>query len=144
MDSIAQLWFAAFMEPVKAHEASTTLRETMQTGVLGHWTQALTSIVVNTFTELGWRGAARGHRSNLLPVSRSEYLALDVVAFEIAGNRRRRYPVGVFELENSTTDDLVAYSLGKVLCVRASLRLCFVTARTQVKERNWCGTSQMR
>jgi hypothetical protein len=125
MDSISQLWFAAFMETVKAHEASTTLRETMQTGVLGHWTQALTSVVVSTFAELGWRGAARGHRSNLLPVPRSEYLALDVVAFDVAGKRRWRYPVAVFELENSTTDDLVAYSLWKVLCVRANLRVVF-------------------
>jgi hypothetical protein len=39
------------------------------------------------------RSRARGHRSDLLPVSRSEYLALDIVAFEIAGDRRWRFPV---------------------------------------------------
>jgi hypothetical protein len=46
---------------------------------------------------------------------------------EIAGDRRWRFPVGVFELENSPVDDLVAYSLWKVLCVRAELRvvLCY-------------------
>jgi len=127
MASIAQLWFGIFMETVKTHEASTILREAADRGELKHWTEALTGIVVGTFPNMGWRGAARGHRSDLLPVSRSEYLALDVVAFEIAGDRRWRFPVGVFELENSPVDDLVAYSLWKVLCVRAELRvvLCY-------------------
>jgi hypothetical protein len=121
--SVAQRWFGAFMGTLKTHETSTALRDAMQTGALKHWTQALTSVVVGTFSHMGWRGAARGHKSDLLPVSRSEYLALDVVAFEIAGERRWRFPVSVFELENSTTDDLVAYSLWKVLCVRANLRV---------------------
>jgi hypothetical protein len=125
MDSIAQRWFSAFMETLKTHEAATTLRDTMQMGVLKHWTHALTGIVVGTFAEMGWRGAARGHRSELLPVSRSEYLELDVVAFEIAGDRRWRFPISVFELENSPVDDLVAYSLWKVLCLRARLRVVF-------------------
>jgi hypothetical protein len=125
MDSVAQLWFGAFMETVKTHEASTMLREAAERGELKDWTQALTGIVVGTFPKMGWRGAARGHKSDLLPVSRSEYLALDVVAFETAGDRRWRFPVGVFELENSLVDDLVAYSLWKILCVRATLRVVF-------------------
>lgn len=117
------------METVKAHEASSKLREAAEGGELKHWTQALTGIVVGTFAQMGWRGAARGHRSDLLPISRSEYLALDVVAFEIAGDRRWRFPIGVFELENSPVDDLVAYALWKVLCVRASLRVVFCYRR---------------
>jgi len=129
MESVARRWLGAFMGTVKTHEASASLREAMQTGVLKYWTQALTGIVVGTFAEMGWHGAARGHRSDLLPISRSEYLALDVVTFEIAGDRRWRFPVGVFELENSSSDDLVAYSLWKVLCVRASLRVVFCYRR---------------
>src|SRR5258708_22881579 len=125
MDSVAQRWFGAFMGTVKTHEAATTLREAAERGELKHWTQALTGIVVGTFAKMGWSGAARGHKSDLLPVSRSEYLALDVAAFEIAGDRRWRFPVGVFELENSSVDDFVAYSLWEVLCVRASLRVVF-------------------
>ena len=39
--------------------------------------------------------------------------------------KRHRFPVGVFELENSPVDDFVAYALWKVLCVRASLRVVF-------------------
>src|ERR1700730_11540120 len=125
MNPIAQHWFGEFMETVKAHEASTMLREAAERKELKHWTEALTGVVVGTFPKMGWRGAARGHKSDLLPVSRSEYLALDVVAFETAGDRRWRFPVSVFELENSSVDDLVAYSLWKVLSVRASLRVLF-------------------
>jgi hypothetical protein len=125
MDTLAQQWFGAFMETVKMHEASTALRDAAARGELKPWTQALTGIVVSTFSGMGWRGAARGHRSDLLPVARSEYLALDVVSFDAAGDHRWRFPVGVFELENSPLDDLVAYSLWKVLCVRASLRVVF-------------------
>jgi hypothetical protein len=117
------------MQTVKTNEASNTLREVMQTGALKPWTEALTGIVVGTFPKMGWGGAAREHKSELLPVSRSEYLALDVLAFEIAGDRRWRFPVGVFELENSPVDDLVAYSLWKVLCVRADLRVVFCYRR---------------
>ena len=129
MVSVAQRWFGAFMETVKTHEASSALREAAESGELKQWTEALTGIVVGTFPNMGWRGAARDHRSDLLPVSRSEYLALDVVSFEIAGDRRWRFPVGVFELENSPVDDLVAYSLWKVLCVRAELRVVFCYRR---------------
>jgi hypothetical protein len=65
----------------------------------------------------------------LLPIARSEYLGLDVVAFEASGDRRWRFPVAVFELENGREDDRVAYSLWKVLCVRASLRVVFCYRR---------------
>jgi hypothetical protein len=99
MSSVAQRWFGAFMETVKTHEASTTLREAAERGELKHWTQALTGIVVGTFPKMGWHGAARGHKSDLLPVSRSEYLELDVVAFEIVGSRSETaaFPYGFFK-----------------------------------------------
>lgn len=117
------------MESVRTHEASTGLREAAVSGNLKRWTEALTGIVVGAFPKMGWRGAARGHRSDLLPMPRSEYMELDVVAFETAGDRRWRFPVGVFELENSPVDDLVAYSLWKILCVRASLHVVFCYRR---------------
>ena len=74
---------------------------------------------------MGWVAAAKGNRSSLLPVAREEYLTLDVVAFEPAGDRRWRFPVAAIELENSRDDDQVAYSLWKVLCTRADLRIVF-------------------
>src|SRR6266581_478866 len=41
------------MGTVKTHETSTSLREAMQTGMLSHWTQALTGIVLGAFVEIG-------------------------------------------------------------------------------------------
>src|SRR5262245_31869153 len=129
VETLAQRWYAAFLETVCAHEAAAALRDAAQSSVLRRWTEVLTGVVVGTFPGLSWRGAARGHRSDLLPVSREEYLALDAVAFEIVGDRRWRFPVAVFELENSLDDDRVAYSLWKALCVRASLRVVFCYRR---------------
>jgi hypothetical protein len=123
--SLAEEWYAKFMETLPRHDASTGLRDAALKVELAPWTQALTAIVVGTCEGMGWKSAARGHRSSLLPVPRQEYLGLDVVAFEPAGDRRWRFPVAVFKLENSLADDRVAYSLWKVLCVRAQLRVVF-------------------
>jgi len=124
-DGVAQRWFRSFMEVVQRHEASAPLRDAAVRGQLGRWTTSLTRVVVSTCEGVGWKAAAKGHRSDLLPVPREEYLALDVAAFEPAGDRRWRFPIAVFELENSRADDPVAYSLWKVLCVRAALRVVF-------------------
>ena len=73
MESVAQNWLSAFMQTVQTHEASSKLRTAAESGELKPWTEALTGIVVGTFHTLGWHGAARGHRSDLLPVPRAEY-----------------------------------------------------------------------
>ncbi len=122
---LAERWFAKFMETVRRHDASATLRDAALRAQLSEWTRALTAVVVGTCEAMEWKGAAKGHRSSLLPVSRQEYLGLDVIAFEPAGDRRWRFPIAVFELENSTEDDRVAYSMWKVLCVRTQLRVVF-------------------
>ena len=126
---LAAEWYSRFIETVKMHEASATLREAAIQTQLARWTKALTSVVCATCGAVGWEASAKGHVATLLPVPRSEYLALDVVAFESAGASRWRFPVAVFELENSTHDDFVAYSLWKVLCVRAKLRVVFCYRR---------------
>lgn len=125
--TLTKRWSDVFMDTVRSHDSATTLREASATGKLGEWTKALTDVVITTFAPMGWHGAAKGHRTRLLPVARQEYLALDAVAFERAKDRRWAFPVAVFELENSRKDDLVAYSLWKVFCVRAALRvvLCY-------------------
>lgn len=122
---LADQWFGKFMEMLRHHDASAALRDAALAAELGPWTKALTTIVVASCGEMGWKSAARGHRSGLLPVPRQEYLGLDVVAFEPAGDRRWRFPVAVFELENSLANDRVTYSLWKVLCVRTQLRVVF-------------------
>jgi hypothetical protein len=124
-DGLAEKWFAKFMETVRHHDASTALRDAALAAELKPWTKALTTIVVASCEEMGWKSAARGHRSSLLPIPREEYLGLDVVAFEPDGDCRWRFPAAVFELENSLADDRVTYSLWKVLCVRTQLRVVF-------------------
>jgi hypothetical protein len=127
--TVAQHWFDAFMHTLQSHEASAALRNAALQSQLGPWTSALTGAVVTTCESTGWRGAAKGHRSSLLPVPREEYLALDAVAFEPDGDRRWRFPVAVFEMENSRDDNRVAYSLWKVFCIRAALRVVFCYRR---------------
>jgi hypothetical protein len=105
----------AFREPLK--EASLD-------GKLGAWTKALTACVSSACGEMGWRASARAHHCELLPVRRSEYLALDIMAFT-EGEKRWLFPTAVMELENSSDTDKIAYSLWKVLCVRAEFRVVF-------------------
>lgn len=124
-EGVAQRWYRTFMETLPQHPLASGLKDAALRQQLGKWTELLTAVVVATCEASGWVAAAKGHRSSLLPVSRQEYLSLDVVAFEPIGNRRWRFPVAVFELENGRGDDTVAYSLWKVLCVRAALRVVF-------------------
>jgi len=124
-DALAPVWYGKFMDIVQRHESSTLLKDAAIRGQLGRWTTALTAVVCSTCESMGWKAAAKGNRSTLLPVVRQEYLALDVVAFEPAGDRRWRFPIAAIELENSGEDDRVAYSLWKVLCTRAELRIVF-------------------
>ena len=125
-DGLAGLWFATFMETVRQTPGVAVLcRKPRSRRSLTEWTRALTTIVVGSCEAMAWKGVAKGHKSTILPVPRQEFLGLDVVAFEPAGERRWRFPVAVFELENSTADDRVAYSLWKVLCVRSQLRVVF-------------------
>jgi len=128
-DSLANVWFGKFMDIVQKHESSTPLREAAIREQLRKWTTALTAVVCSTCDSMGWKAAAKGNRSTLLPVAREEYLALDVVAFEPARDRRWRFPIAAIELENSREDDRVAYSLWKVLCTRAELRIVFCYRR---------------
>jgi len=128
MLNLAESWYAAFMQTLQRHESSRPLKEAAAAGRLGDWTQALTSIVVDVCQHKGWQIAAKWHRGDVLPIPRSEYLALDAMAFAPA-SVAWPFPVAVFELENSRQDDKVAYSLWKVLCVRAPLRVVFCYRR---------------
>ena len=122
-------WQTAFWRAVQQRENSDPLRDAALAGRLGDWTQSLTGVVVAACEAMGWRASAKWHPLNLLPMPRSEYLALDVMAFP-ASDQRWRFPAGVFELENSREDDRIAYSLWKVLCVRAELRVVFCYRRS--------------
>ena len=114
----------AFFTAAQDGSASVGLREAGLHGSLGEWTKALTTTVVEACSAVGLRASAKGHELDLLPVPRSEYLALDVTAFA-EGLRRWIYPTLIAELENQANQDFIAYALWKVLAVRADLRIVF-------------------
>jgi hypothetical protein len=117
-------WKEAVEKAIKHRDTADRLKEAATHGQLRLWTQLLTTAVVESYKTLGWQASAKNNRLDLLPVSRSEYLSLDVIAFD-KGRRQWRFPVAVAELENSRDDDKISYSLWKVLCIRTSLRAVF-------------------
>jgi len=113
------------------------LREAALSGRLGEWTRLLTGVVVESCGSLGWVAVARQHIGEVLPVSRQEYLGLDITAFGRETedeNPRWRAPLAVFELENRQDRAVIAYSLWKVSVVRCGLRgvICYQRAPTAV------------
>lgn len=123
-DPIAHRWKTCFDATVRRSEHAKPLEHAAATTRLRDWTKALTRVVVETSHGCGWRATARGHRLEMLPVAQSEYLSLDVVAFA-PGEKRWQFPTAVFELENNGDEDRIAYSLWKLLCVKAELRAVF-------------------
>lgn len=114
---------------MRQHKHAVALQDASRQGHLGQWTTLLTEVVVSTCRALGWHASARGHKLDLLPVPRHEYLSQDVMAF-IEVEPRWAFPVAVVELENRRELDYIAYSLWKVLCVQADLRLVFCYRRS--------------
>ena len=126
----------AFFEVLSDPEVAPPLKAAAIEQRLADWTRLLTRAVVRGCRDVGWNAAAKGHRLALLPKAGEEYLGLDVMAFgphrplpdgEDDQFPKERWPLpeAVFELENSQDDDRVAYSLWKVLCTRAPLRIVF-------------------
>ena len=126
--AIYQKWQEKFWESLRQPENAEGLKDASIAERLGDWTQILTGVVVKTCESMEWKASAKGHKLSLLPVRRSEYLSMDVMAFA-GGNERWQFPIAVAELENSQDMDHVAYSLWKILCVRADLRMLFCYRR---------------
>lgn len=125
MTGLAKSWASQFYATLGADRAAADeLREAALRSDLARWTAALTTVVARSIEALGLSPTAKGFRCVVLPVKRSEYLGQDVMAFEVSGPEWK-FPVIVGELENSADDNLVAYSLWKVLCVRCGLRVVF-------------------
>ena len=128
-DDAPTTWRSTFNDVVQRRQDAEALKHASMHGPLRDWTRLLTGSVVETCEKLGWSASAIGHKLELLPVAQSEYLALDVMAFG-DGDNRWRFPTAVVELENSLRNDRIAYSLWKVLCVRAQLRVVICYRRT--------------
>ncbi|MCL5950400.1 MAG: hypothetical protein M1132_01525 [Chloroflexi bacterium] len=122
--AIVNQWRKEFITVLQQRENAMPLKEAALQERLGAWTKALTSVVTATCDAMGWHASAKGHSLEVLPVSREEYLSLDVIAFE-KPEKGWRFPVAVMELENSQNDDLIAYALWKTLCIRTQLRVLF-------------------
>ena len=129
MQDLAGQWQTAFLTTLQRDERAALLKQASLDERLGDWTRELTALVVATCSDIGWTAAAKKHLGDVIPVRRNEYLSLDIMAFPTAGGRWR-FPIAVYELENSRYDDVVAYSLWKVLCTRAALRIVFCYRRT--------------
>jgi hypothetical protein len=120
---LATRWTSQLFETLESdRKLASELRLSSLDASLGRWTSALTTAVVTTFDALQMPAAGKGHSCSTLPITRQEYLALDVTAFykEQPG---WQFPAAVCELENAKKDTRIAYSLWKVLCVRADLRV---------------------
>lgn len=121
---LAQRFQDAVLQELRRDATPLTFKEAAREVRLGLWTTAMTDVVVRACTAMDLSASARGHKLDLLPVHRSEYLGMDVTAFPSA-EHRWRFPTLVAELENSQRADYIAYSLWKVLCVKAELRAVF-------------------
>lgn len=122
-------WRTTFLDVVQEPDVAAPLKAASLAEDLKAWTACLTAAVVASCRRVDWLAAAKGHRLDELPQPGQEYLSLDVMAFGASGPGRWRLPIAVFELENHRTDDRVAYSLWKVLCLRAELRVVFAFRR---------------
>lgn len=132
MADLSSQWQRTFFDVLRQDQHADLLRDAALRAHLGDWTKALTAVVASVCTTMGWTAAALDHQSDLLPVPRSEYLALDVMVFTPEtgmGGSRWRFPVAVMELENRQDADFIAYSLWKLLCVRAELRVLYCYRR---------------
>lgn len=121
-------WHRAFREAIRDPRLAPQLQAAADGVRLRPWTELMTAAVVHACGDLGWECAAKRAGRGPLPVSRDEYLGIDVLAFE-PGNGWRR-PIAAFELENSPRDEAVAYALWKVGMIRVGLG-CLVCYRRQ-------------
>jgi hypothetical protein len=131
-DNLPICFRASFFQTLCAPEHAAALKEAALAGRLGQWTRVLTSVSVEACREMGWQASAKGHHAQLLPVSRGEYLNLDVMAFG-PGESRWHFPLAIMELENQTREDFIAYSLWKLLSVGRNCGCCSVIAKKRRK-----------
>lgn len=119
-------WYTEFVEVIRTSAIGYPLRDASLASDLRSWTSSLTQAVVLSCQRMQWQAAGLAHPLDLLPKSGQEYLSLDVMGFEPSSSSGRwPMPVAAFELENHKTDDRVAYSLWKLLCVQTKLRVVF-------------------
>ncbi len=113
-------WYQTFRREVRDARWADPLRGSVLAGELGKWTEQLTGCVVATCESMSWTAVAKGYPGGALPISRQEYLAVDVMAFPSKVQPRWQRPVAVFELENQLDPEAISYSLWKVSVIRCA------------------------
>jgi hypothetical protein len=141
--TIGNKWWNAFWDRLQQPTQAGPLKAAAIGGDLKKWTSNLTTVVVQSCQDMKWRAAAKGFKLSLLPQSGQEYLGIDVLAFAgptAAEQQIWHLPIAAFELENSRSDDRVAYSLWKALCLRVTLRVVFAYRNDWEEARDLIGS----
>jgi hypothetical protein len=127
MKNLFETWRHGFGAYVERPRRGDLLKAASLIADLRTWTNELTTAVVRSCEAAGWIAAAKWNPRRRLPKGGQEYLGIDVIALppDDAPACRWPLPLAAFELENSRRDDRVAYTLWKVLCIRAALRVVF-------------------
>ncbi len=121
-------WYETFRRILRPAEFADPLRDAALKGHLRQWTRTLTKAVVETCHAMGWIAVAKEQQTHVLPITRQEYLGLDIAAFQSSVDPKSLHwqlPIAVFELENTRDINLVSYSLWKVCAVRSNLKAVF-------------------
>jgi hypothetical protein len=116
-------WHSTFLKTIQHFDMAGSLKDAAQKGSLAKWTECITEAVIRTCRASGWQPVAKGCHGSFMPQQQQEYLGIDVMAFDEKNDKPWKFPVAVFELENSKEDNRVAYSLWKVLCIRSKLKV---------------------
>lgn len=122
-----ETWRDAFVEQIREPTMMDALKHAALAEDMLSWTSHLTTAVVRSCRSLGWEAAGKANKCARLPKEGQEYLAIDVMAFPAGPVPLWPSPLAVFELENQY--QRVAYSLWKVLCIRAPLRVVIAYRR---------------
>jgi hypothetical protein len=127
MTTLFETWHSAFGDYLGRHSVGANLKAAALAEDLRTWTNELTTAVVRSCEAVGWMAAAKWNPCRRLPKGGQEYLGIDVMAFPPEADLAWRWPLplAAFELENARSDVRVAYSVWKVLCIRAALRVIF-------------------
>ena len=96
-------------------------------GQLGKWTEVSDFFnLPERAADMGWHASAKGHISEILPVPRSEYLALRCSGLRIGRGPTLALPRGRLRIGKQEKRRLSLHTrYGKCLCVRAKLRVVF-------------------
>ncbi|MGB7315150.1 MAG: hypothetical protein WA939_19635 [Nodosilinea sp.] len=70
------------MTTIQQPDAGDALKQAVLSGELRLWTEELTQVLVTACRAIGWQASAKGYPIPAIPVNTSEFLSLDVAAFE--------------------------------------------------------------